>query len=545
MGDFWTRFRAYKDYIGIYTALATALGLLLTRLGATAQTISAILTVAAVAFALFLWLRPRIFPTWRLLELCLYTDQRFPAMRAIDDSLYCFWWAAVRRRGFGLRTFDVARLRVEAELLTGGKGRESATAERSWQQHLEAMLDERELVLYGLRLDNRFHTEIPDCLPLAAPGAFESIDDYFKALISAGRPDDHFLSDVRVKSAYVAPLYLLTGQLSHFNQNWRDIVDAYSDVTSHFDPIAEDSLRHLRAFQFACWIVWGPSIPICTCQSWNHNGKDAIGFQLGYGDENTSVILYDERRFLRLRLQRARHRVAKTLAATASPLSALPVIAPLAVRLTASVVVRRPGSGNPARLCQAQGDLADRLVLDFREIDVVEGAGRSYYSAYLWVMFVLETSPGHLLMSDGEPWRALLPFFVHGNIADASTYAFLKERLANEALDAIEAVVQGPGTPAGVTFVYMSAIDHPGCGHKPLMADPGDPIKQTLRRLLADRFRPIATRVRIEDDPASLRGTDGIYYAERFSSCHLPETISGYFKCLEHLREGKAHGARV
>jgi hypothetical protein len=66
-----------------------------------------------------------------------------------------------------------------------------------------------------------------------------------------------------------------------------------------------------------------------------------------------------------------------------------------------------------------------------------------------------------------------------------------------------------------------------------------------MRRLLADRFRGIAARVRIEDNPALLRGADGQYYAQLFSSCHLPETIAAYFECLKHLREGKPHGADV
>src|SRR3989442_4581901 len=291
MADLWTRISASRDYVAVFTVLGAALSLLLTQLGAaTWQTISRILPAAAVVFAFLAWLRPRVFPTWRLLELCLYAGQRFPVTRSIDDALYCFWWAAWRRRGCRLRTFDVARLRVEAELLTGGKDRGgAASAERRWREHLEAMLNERRLMQYTSPADPRFRTEIPDCLPLTSSVVFPGVDHYFKTLASVGRVDGHFLSEVHVASAYVAPLYLLTGQLGHFDDNWRAIVHAYADVTSIHDPISDESLRHLRAFQFACWIVWGPSIPICTCSSWNHEGKDAIGFQLGYGDENTSV----------------------------------------------------------------------------------------------------------------------------------------------------------------------------------------------------------------------------------------------------------------
>jgi hypothetical protein len=551
MGDLRTRIGAYKDHVAVFTTLAALLSVALTQSGATKwDTILKSLPPAAIVFAFLVWLRPRVFPTWRLLEQCLYARQRFPITRSLDDALYCFWWAIWRRRGYGLTTFDVARLRVEAEILTGGKDRgAAASGEPSWHAHLQTMLSPRRLLESAGRPGTRFRTEIPDCLPLTSSDVFPAVDRYFAALATVGRADDHFLSEVRVTSAYLAPLYLLTGQLSHFDDSWRAIVQAYADVTSIDDPIANESLRHLRAFQFACWIVWGPSIPICTCSSWNREGQDAIGFQLGYGDENTSVILYDEGHVLRQRLQRARRRVAHALTPGVSLRDAPADTVPLAVRLDTVAVIRRPRFGDRARLCQAQAELleadTDRLVLDFRRLEVAAAPGRSYYSAYLWVMFALEASPGTLLMSRGEPWRALLPFFVHGNIADSSTYAFLKERLANEALDAIEAVTARRDTPPDVSFVYMSAIDHPGCGSALLIPDAGTSIRETMRRLLADRFRGIAARVRIEDNPALLRGADGQYYAQLFSSCHLPETIAAYFECLKHLREGKPHGADV
>jgi hypothetical protein len=544
MGELWARIKASRDYIGLFTVLGAALSLVLKSRGVTWQTISTVVPAVAVAYIFLTWLRPRVFPAWRLLELSLYEGWRLPVTRSILPTLWCFT-KAWSRRGYGVRTFQVARLRVEAQILTGGlDGRaEDAASERGWREHLAAMLHERRLMEPPAQGLSRFRTEIPDCLPLTARGAFKGVERYFASLASAGRPDDRFLSEVHVASAYVAPLYLLTGQLSQFDNSWRSIVHAYANVTSIHDPIADASLRYLRAFQFACWIVWGPSIPVCTCAMWNEEGKNAVGFQLGYGDENTSVIIYDETAALRLALRRSRRRLARALTSGASP-----AVSPLAVELDAVVTVRRTGSVDGRRLCLAQADLLDaqkeRLILEFRRLDVSpHAAGRSYYSAYLWVMFVLEAGPGNLLMSAGERWRALLPFFVHGNIAEPSTYAFLKERLAMEALDAIEAIVRQPGTPSDVNFVYASAIDDPGCGSRPLIEGPGETIKQTLRRLLADRFSIIAPRVRIEDDPAELRATDGTYYAEYFSSCHLPETIGAYFTCLEHLEKGQAHSA--
>jgi hypothetical protein len=545
MDDLWGRIRSSRDYVTVFTALGAALGLVLTRLGATWQAVSTAITAAAIVFAVLAWLRPRLFPTWRLLELCLCAGQRFPVLRSVDDALRCYWWVAWRRRGLGLRSWDVARLRVEAEVLTGGKDRgDAAATERDWGEHLAAMLDERRLMGPTAPGASRFRTEIPDCLPLTSAATVPAVDRYFAALARVRRADDRFLADLHVKSAYVAPLYLLTGQLGLFDDNWRSIVHAYANVVAVDDPIADPALRHLRAFQFACWIVWGPSIPICTCQAWRHEERTAVGFQLGYGDENTSVVLYDETPGLRLALRRARRRVARAMAPDASPQAS-----PVAVELEAVAVVRRPASIDLGRLCQAQVDLVDarqeRLVLEFRRLDAPpRAAGRSYYSAYLWVMFALEVGDGQLLAPEGEPWRALMPFFVHGNIAEPSTYAFLKERLAHEALDAIEAVVGRQTAPPRVSFVYVSAIDDTGCGSRLLIEGPGEPIKSTLRRLLATRFGAIASSVRIEDDPARLRGRDGVYYAERFSSCHLPETIGTYFTCLDHLRQGLPHGAR-
>lgn len=386
-----------------------------------------------------------------------------------------------------------------------------------------------------------FRTEIPDCLALTAKDTFARVERYFEALARIRRPTDRFLAEIDVRSAYVAPLYLLTGQLTHFDDNWREVVNAYARVTSVDDPIADEALRHLRAFQFACWIVWGPSIPVCTCEYWNADRRNAVGFQLGYGDENTSVVLYDETPALRLALRRVRHRAASARR------KGRPWPPPLAVEVDARVIVRRSGSVDRDRLCQAQAGVlesgAERLILEHRRLNVTTAARGRYYSAYLWVIFVLETGPGRLLVRPGEPWRAILPFFVHGNIAEASTYAFLKDRLAHEALEAIDALIRRPDTPPDVTFAYASAIDDPGCGSPPLVSDPGEPIKRTLQRLLAARFDSISVRVRVADDSANMLAEDGSYYAEFFSGCHLPETIANYFDCLKHFREGQPHGA--
>ena len=545
--DLKTRIKVVREHITLIMLLSAAAGVGLARYGINWATFSAIIPAVIVALVVFSWLRVRLFPTWRLLELCLYPGKWFGAVLALFvDLLPSMWWS----RRFGLRVYVVARLRIEAGLIAQGEDEpDDATNGARWRHHFRAMIaDDRRLAAVGRRgrgaddLGVPFTIEIPDCLPLTEKDMYASIDRYFEALRSTGHPTDRFLAELHVKSAFVAPLYLLTGQLAHFDDSWRQIVQAYARVISIDDPIAHEGLRNLRAFQFACWIVWGPSVPVCTCQYWSDGKKNAVGFQLGYGDENTSIVVYDESPMLRRSLARARRR-----AADVPPSKEAQASAPLAIEVEATVLVRRPGAVTPDRLCHAQASLiapdAERLIVEHRHLARVTGSRGGYYSAYMWVMFVLESEPGQLIAPKDERWRALLPFFVHGNVADAPTYAFLKQRLAHEALDAIEALVSGADAAAGVTFVYMSAIDDPGCGKPALVVDPGEQIKRTLQHLLKGRFAGIGGRVRVADDSAHLRTEDGDYYAKLFSTCHLPDTIDAYFKCLGHLERGQPHGA--
>src|SRR5262249_40613877 len=54
---------------------------------------------------------------------------------------------------------------------------------------------------------------------------------------------------------------------------------------------AELRLQRLQTFLFDCWLLWGPSIPLCTCEAW-HGGRPAP--QFGVGDENNSLALLFE-----------------------------------------------------------------------------------------------------------------------------------------------------------------------------------------------------------------------------------------------------------
>ena len=102
------------------------------------------------------------------------------------------------------------------------------------------------------------------------------------------------LSTVAISTGFLAPLHLLAGLVAEVEDDWELILTQYGRAVSRrHDPL---SFRTLQAFEFDCWLLWGPSIPVCTCRQWS--GVKAV--QYGYGDETTpSRCSYRQRRDLR------------------------------------------------------------------------------------------------------------------------------------------------------------------------------------------------------------------------------------------------------
>ena len=158
--------------------------------------------------------------------------------------------------------------------------------------------------------------------------------------------------------------------------------------------------------------------------------------QYGYGDENNSIdilikggLSFDFRAKLSAILNRhAADQVDKPYNVHAAPFVATgrfrwgPSLSDAEIS-AAQALVR--GGSDASRRQPMNG----RLVLECRHNDVtVAGHGApasGYYSAYLWLMFVLQDGEGRAFHA--EPWKNLLVLFEHGNIAGI--------QLANRALD--------------------------------------------------------------------------------------------------------------
>jgi GNAT superfamily N-acetyltransferase len=384
----------------------------------------------------------------------------------------------------------------------------------------EYKLDRREWLKSARRQLGNLMSGAPDTTrKIVVPTCFDlfknedEIRRYFVAR-SADRYafDDHvgaFHSRVEVTEGFIAPLHLLAGLLSHADDDWKPILDTYGTIMVRASDPLEYGIRSFQTFLFQCWLLWGPSIPVCTCDQWTGHSH----LQFGYGDENNSIPL---------RIESGEYAYASPWPPRVGPQGGYPVLA-----VQASVTGRITGSPDigergftPAQQPPGGPD-AMQLVLVADGIDRPGGTpamvAQRYYSAYLWVIFLICDEHGQPLEPDR--WRNLLTFFEHGNIAEEYTYDALKRQLAHKARYSIERILRDEPT---LTVRYACAIDDSGCGSPIAFPPPtGKSIKDIVfdsgwaARLNRDGLR------RVYGEPPA----DGSY-----STCHLPEVLAEYPK---------------
>jgi hypothetical protein len=415
---------------------------------------------------------------------------------------------------------------------------------------------------------------------------------YFDAVLAA-RVDDFdreklaSLCPVQVQYGFLAPQHLVAGLLSRFNDDWRPVLNAYQNAVP--DPrVRRGAFESLQASQWNCWLVWGPSIPICSCPQW----RGAYAFQYGYGDENNSLPVVDlsgdgGRPLLldpvtaafdaegrgakwvqltgRLRWGPWYLREAGDGDGGGSPDDHFDLAAADEIDAV-PVSSRHPAAPAQAALYRDDGVVfrhdSDGITLQVDTVDRMSNDHRVYFSAYLWTMFLVASSsdePGigpKLLRGKGYPrwpdpperrdqvrearlWEHLLPVFVHANVADPAALGFQKRVLAQNAIALLQQVWQRRAelfderdVQAGIRFHLASASDFSGCGC-PVRYPSGTSLVSLLReRLELEPDREFAAAVMLPAstaaDPARPRGLVGY-----FSSCHLPELVADYFDSVK------------
>jgi hypothetical protein len=403
---------------------------------------------------------------------------------------------------------------------------------------------------------------------------FVDIKRYFDTLktvsVKRGENIKRFKCLIEINNGFISPIHLLTGLLVHFDSNWEKIIKAFNrDVKGdQSERIGKDvlDLRQIQMFIYNCWLLWGPSIPLCGCPLWRSEYKVV---QYGFGDENNSIEVVGERTTIEGYLAN----LAEPYAGSDLRPMALPANVRGLLRLSGSISSSEKKDVNglpPAARNSWTGDLDERPLLYVTENnpakptaddggEVVKAIGKisgavdqnyesKYYSAYLWMAFGLITRDGDnwrtARVVDGVPakdaWRNLVPFFEHGNLADPESCAFGKKQLAAKVLNAIVGVARdwGPGREDSVKFAYACAIDDSGCSHP--IAHKDWTGSASLRDLLQQAL----------DDAAEIHGVGSIYdiiktkgiidfehYTpadgrHEYSACQLPTYVARHYESM-------------
>ncbi|MDN5781371.1 MAG: hypothetical protein L0H23_05010 [Luteimonas sp.] len=406
------------------------------------------------------------------------------------------------------------------------------------------------------------------------------VQRYFDVLrgegIDAGHRD-HFLCAIEVSSGFIAPLHLLTGLLVEFNDKWGPILRAFDRDTADHEGIAMGEasmdLRQIQMFIYNCWLLWGPSVPICGCRQWDARYRV---LQYGFGDENNCIEVVGDAKAIAAQLEQlaraevdydracrsngendARPRALEAMAVPANVLGQLRLSGSLHnddgryVNALPKAARTSWGGGQDQRPVlfisgiesetAVKGNLA-REARRFGRITLDDAALPSrYYSAYLWVGFVLLARKGDgwrpLSATLGNPaqrWKDFVPFFEHGNLADRESCAFGKRQLAAKTIAAFSRLLEGHAPGAfRHRFAFACAIDEPGCGYP--LAHPqwgGGPsvrelLKQALQRAV-DGGDPNSRRLQ-EEGILQFDHFDGRPGHHDYSACQLPSLVAAHY----------------
>lgn len=384
---------------------------------------------------------------------------------------------------------------------------------------------------------------------------------------------------ITVEHGYLAPQFLVAGLMSRFDEDWKPVIEGYTMGIGK-RKILEGRFESLQLSQWICWLVWGPSIPLCTCDQWH----DVSAYQYGFGDENNSIPVVDVSGEDRMAPIAARL-APENRQAIWTELTGVLRWGPWFLRDRPKEAVHDDDDDDPGRRRRPapKGDLAAAgrheaaeaqaslraggeheerrhggLIFALQGVAKTHEQQKLYYSAYLWLMFLVAVKggdpaegPGLLRgktypplpqnarerdkLRDSRLWENLLPVFVHANIADPAAFKYHKLDLVEKSLSSLRQVWDSRGEmfePAdvekGIQFHLVCGSDFTGCGCN-VKFPAADPLVALLRdRLKAHAHEDFARAVVLpEPDDASAARPSAL--ARYFSACHLPEMIQDYY----------------
>lgn len=476
---------------------------------------------------------------------------------AEEISIYGRMRRDLENRGITITELEVARIRIEHSLLGEQRApRRTAKGEPVSAKRYSKFVRQLEHLIR----EGRKTFVVRNCFRVQQKT--DRIRRYLEKLwelgIVARSEDVECLCSVRILEGFVAPLYLLGGPLRKFDEDWPRISDEYAISLADYSQRKRLSdgliMQSLLSSNFATWIAWGPSIPICQCEQWQYRQPGVrTTLQYGFGDENNSLPLLipdvtEEECFDRIfgeREYRYHEIIVRKAEVIAKP----------------SLLAERTRNGLARAICLGR-DAESELVLNLHSVADIKVTGSpvrsrdgrvtksiGYYTAYVWLLFgVTEGDPAQFteLFSPRAKhereykyaWRRLLPFFEHINLADPLAYKVQRRLLVYKALQFIKEYHEASGR-SPINFVYLCAFDHPNCGVNGLIYD-APPEEETilgiLRHSLAedDSYQEMREHIHIQ--------TDG-KHAGYASACHLSALVERLNEHLRSLTDGDRNRA--
>ena len=421
--------------------------------------------------------------------------------------------------------------------------------------------------------------------PAEANAQLADVKHYFQIIRSlrlTGEEAGVFLSPLKIKSGFITPLHLLTGLLATFDDTWDPILRTFNrDANdSHALGLGDFSrdVRQIQMFIYNCWLLWGPSIPLCRCEAWQ---GDYQLVQYGFGDENNSIEVVGQRediqKFLgELMAEQTEAALARgnngETPVTPRPFTGMAIPARIVGQLRLSGSLTGNSIATLDELPQAARDswgreVNERPVMFVSQIfhtSAIERTARRdqlnhgkilsdraalpsrYYSAYLWVGFVLlgeeegQLKPlSWLHKGSPRPWQDFVPFFEHGNLADPESCLFGKRQLATKAVAALANLVrrwEPEETP--LRFAFACAIDECGCGRELAYKawNGGTTMRQLVRETLqegAERGNDPAYRRMRDEDILTLTHFNGEADGHPYAACSLPRHIGQHYDTMD------------
>lgn len=317
------------------------------------------------------------------------------------------------------------RLYIELAIIRSKGTHHSKQWWKDFRRDFKKFLDDHESSgTYTIEVDTCF-----DLVPSDLNDLIKAYFDYFKGKKAADKfaiidsEPVAFINELKVLEGYLVPLTFITGLNQRYNEDWEKILRNYF-IAFNENRKPEHSILPEKLYFTYTWLMWGPSI-----QNKYFPNKYKL-FQYGFGDESNSVNVV-------IRNDEAGNNVCQMFNLDSNHTEDKKFGYNCAI--TGKVI-------DTSEYYKFKSDNIDNLTIPFLKrlskeslgipflfelvkLDIKTSAKSDnyYFSAYLWIMFHLDTPD--------DSWfhpQKTLTFFEHANLADSVNYTFLANRLIDK-----------------------------------------------------------------------------------------------------------------